>query len=269
MECLIFTKFMKGLTVEEIASCTKEMGFDGVDLLVREGWQVEPKTAADKLYKIIHKLRSNGVSVPALTSDIINPKEFYVEDIYKACNQADCHLLRLGYWKYEWGKYKEVRFKMLSNLVDLENLSRKYNVKSMIQLHGGKVLHASASQAYYIIRNFNSKYLGVYIDFGNMIRRDGREDWGLGIDILRDYLCFVGIKDAGWFRKKDKKTGKVSWHGEWVPLGEGMVPWGEIIKYLKEIGYNGPLSFHSHYEIPFRECVKQTKKDLVYIRKLL
>jgi hypothetical protein len=37
--------------------------------------------------------------------------------------------------------------------------------------------------------------------------------------------------------------------------------------YLVRSGYDGPLSFHSHYEVPLPQALEQTRLDLRFIHR--
>lgn len=75
-----------------------------------------------------------------------------------------------------------------------------------------------------------SEYVGVYFDVGNVIPMGFPEHW---IRILGKRICRIHIKD---FRKS---VGTIS---GFVDLLSGDVNWPEVMKALREIGYDGPLT---------------------------
>ena len=42
MDIVLFTKLFRGCELEEIATAATDLGVDGIDLLIRPGFQVEP-----------------------------------------------------------------------------------------------------------------------------------------------------------------------------------------------------------------------------------
>jgi len=46
-----------------------------------------------------------------------------------------------------------------------------------------------------------------------------------------------------------------------------MVPWDDITRHLVTSGFDGLLTFHSHYEVPFAQVKEQTRNDLAFIRR--
>ena len=60
------------------------------------------------------------------------------------------------------------------------------------------------------------------------------EDYG--IDLLRDYLANVHIKNASWVRQAG------NWTWQWDGLQQGMVPWPQLFGLLAARGYRGMLA---------------------------
>ena len=81
MQVVMFSKMLGGLSVEQAGDAIAEMGFDGVDLTVREGGHVLPENAAQDLPKAVDLLRSKRLSVPMITTGIVDPDEPHTEAI--------------------------------------------------------------------------------------------------------------------------------------------------------------------------------------------
>jgi hypothetical protein len=65
------------------------------------------------------------------------------------------------------------------------------------------------------------------------------------------------------------ESGQRHWTSDWLGLSEGMAPWDDIFAYLSSTGYDGLLTFHSHYEAPFTQVMNQTRLDLAFARRQL
>lgn len=82
------------------------------------------------------------------------------------------------------------------------------------------------------IDSFNSEYLGIYFDVGNVLcYHQHPPHW---IELLGQRIKRVHVKD---FRHEFDWNGKYSF----CRIGEGDVPWNETISALKNIGYNKTL----------------------------
>lgn len=268
MELVLFTKMFRGLTLEETASHINDLGFDGVDLLIREGHQLEPG-APQRIPDAVRLMRTSGLSVPMATTDLTDPHTYLTEQIFSSCREAGIRLIRLGYWMYDPRRGFSECFAQAEHDVDaFVRLAEKTGVQLAIQLHGGTI-HNSGSLTAKLLAGYDPAFIAAYPDPGNQAIQDGREDWRMTFDLLTPWLGCVGIKNGGWFPAEVGRTGQRHWRSDWLGLSDGMVPWDEIIPFLIESGFDGLLSFHSHYEVPLAQALDQTRSDLRFIRQLI
>ncbi|MGH2972109.1 MAG: sugar phosphate isomerase/epimerase family protein [Gaiellaceae bacterium] len=94
-----------------------------------------------------------------------------------------------------------------------------------------------------------SPHLRLIWDPGNAAMLDPAAFTGLGgLEDIRDRVAHVHVKDV---------TGAQ----EWTRIGDGIVDFAELLRYLGETGYDGYLSFETHYqrggsgELATRDCV--------------
>lgn len=268
MKSALFTKLFRGMTIDDIATTGHALGFDGIDLLIRKGHQVEPDHP-EQAASAVKTLEAAGLSVPMATTDITDPSQYPTEALFSACADAGIDVIRLGYWKYDPATgYQSILDSARKDLDKLSTVARKTGVKLAVQLHGGTI-HGSGAQTAALLADHDPQVLGAYPDPGNQVVQDGREDWRFTFDILKPWLCCVGVKNGGWFPAELAASGQRHWTSDWYGLSEGMVPWDEIIPALSDSGYDGLLSFHSHYEVPFEQVKTQTRLDLEFIRRQL
>jgi sugar phosphate isomerase/epimerase len=268
MESILFTEMFRGRSLNDIASTAIGLGFDGIDFLIRDGHQVEPGNPS-QLAAAIDTLKSAGLAVPMATTDVTDPAPLATARIFAACADAGIRVIRLGYWLYDPGiGYRSTFDSARRNLADLARIAETTNVQLAIQLHGDTI-HGSGAQAAALLAGHDPRIIGAYPDPGNQVVQDGREDWRFTFDILRPWLCCVGVKNGGWFTAEIAASGQRRWRSDWLGLADGMVPWDDIVSSLLASGYDGLLSFHSHYEVPFAHAVDQTRTDLNYIRRLI
>jgi L-ribulose-5-phosphate 3-epimerase len=86
-------------------------------------------------------------------------------------------------------------------------------------------------------------------DAGNVAMLDPAAYAGLGgLELVIDDVVHVHVKD-------------VSSAGEWTRIGDGIVDFGAQLRYLDDAGYDGAISFETHYqrdgsvELATRDCV--------------
>jgi sugar phosphate isomerase/epimerase len=94
-----------------------------------------------------------------------------------------------------------------------------------------------------------SPHLRLIWDPGNAAMLDPGSFAGLGgLETMYDRVAHVHLKD-------------VSPAGSWTRIGEGIVDFATLLRYLADAGYDGYLSFETHYqrdgsgELATRDCV--------------
>lgn len=262
---LLFTKLFGDKSTGEIGSTAAELGFDGIDLLIRPGCTVEP-AGVERLPGVVSELAAHGLTVPMATTDLTDPATYpgSAEAVLASCAEAGIRLVRLGYWTYDGTEpYADVRARAERDLDRLAGLASWSGVRLAIQLHGGTI-HSSGALTKLLLDGRDPALVCAYPDPGNQAVQDGREDWRLTFDVLEPWLACVGVKNGGWFTDADGQ-----WSSDWLGLSDGMVPWPDILRTLTSRGFEGPLTLHSHYERPYEAVLAQTGADLAYVRDLV
>jgi sugar phosphate isomerase/epimerase len=275
MQLIMFTKMLKNvgnLTLDRAGDQLVEMGFEGVDLTVREGGYVTPEEAGKRLPEALDVLRSKGLSVPMITTSVVDPHRGYAREIFKAASDCGIKYLKLGYWEYEgFGAVKEQIGKMQNDLNGIYKLSEEFDVNSAVHIHSGNYLSSNPALLWMLLRDYDPHYLGAYIDPGHMAVEGGAAGWRIGMDMLQEKTRMVAVKDFGWFREGDVgQPDKKGWRADIVPLSAGLVPWAEVFQYLQRMAFDGPVSLHSEYDnLSFEDLIGQTRKDLSYVKDIL
>lgn len=268
LKTILFTKLFETRPAEQIGETAAELGFDGIDLLVRTGFTVTPENPSG-IGKAVDTWKAMGLSVPNATTDMTDPADFPAEAVLGACADAGIETVRLGYWLYEGSRRHADMFDEARGHLDtLETMAERFGVTLTLQLHGGTI-HSSGALALRLIEDRNPERIAAYIDPGNQIVQDGHEGWRLTFDLLGSRLRCVGVKNGGWSPGKTDPSGQRLWGSDWLGVPDGAVPWHEIIPHLIDSGYDGPLSFHGHYALPLGQVLDQTRTDLRYIRRLM
>jgi sugar phosphate isomerase/epimerase len=268
MDIVLFTKLFRGRDLADIATAATSLGFDGIDLLIRPGHQAEPGKP-DSIRAAVRHLQDAGLTVPMATTDLTDPASEHAERTVAAAAENGITLIRLGYWKYDPQRGYAACFEAARrDLAGLAKFADKHGVRLAVQLHGDTI-HGSGAQAAALLANHDPNVVGAYPDPGNQTVQDGREDWRFTFDVLAPWLCCVGVKNGGWFPAGLSDDGQRQWHADWLGVPDGMVPWDKITRYLVESGYQGLLSFHSHYEVPYAQVLDQTRTDLAYVKRLI
>src|SRR5205823_1390617 len=100
MEWVMFSKMLAPYSVPEAGAVIRDLGFDGVDLTVRPGGHVLPEDVQGRLPAAVEALRQQGLSVPMITTGVVEAEEPHADAIFGAAAGCGIRRLKLGYWPY-------------------------------------------------------------------------------------------------------------------------------------------------------------------------
>ncbi len=247
MKKIMFTKHLEGLDLKGIIEGLKSATVEGADLCVRHGYPVNPDNISTALPEAAKAFADAGLVIPLVTApgDFTRPDIDYAEEYYAACGEAGVGHIKLGYWhwtpdKHYWDYLDEVR----GFVEGFQKLSEKTGVKTVVHNHSGKSMGLHSCAAMNIVKGFDPAHVGIFADPGHLSLCG--EPIEMALDIVRDYLCVLAFKDLmpqrplGRAEQGPPKTGVMR-------LGTGLGDWPALIKTLKKMDFQGPVSFHSEY----------------------
>jgi len=237
IEFTVFTKPWK-MPVKELAVYIKNLGFDGIELPVRDGYQA---TAAEieKLPEVVKILADSGLSVPSAAIQV--PVD---ERVLSACAEAKVGIIRrcigvfpeLGYMRSMEKHWKE--FDEVVPLLD------KYGVTIGIQNHCDLNL-CNAMGIRYLIERYSAKHFCAVWD--PMHCALNGEDPRLAVDILWSHLGMVNLKNSYWRRKTGTEAEYVQWEHYETSGRQGLASWPLVAEVLKQRGYKGVVCLTAEY----------------------
>jgi sugar phosphate isomerase/epimerase len=267
---IYFTKFLHGLSPEEIARVVKNIGFDGLDLAVRKGQCVNPDNVTSAMPKAMKIWKEAGLSVPLVSTEtgLIDPLHPSVEPIWRACAETGVPNIKIGYWGWKdgdnyWKRVDEAR----RALEKFGELSEKCGVRTLLHNHSGDYLACNASTAMTLLRDFNPAHVGMYLDPAHLSING--EPLSLALAIVGNHLAMVAVKNAAYVSTGNPDATR--WSRRWCLLSEGLVDWPQTVSLLRKRGYSGPLSLHGEYSGPEeRELIlKNVQRDAEYLGNLV
>lgn len=268
MKLIFFTKSLKGMDAAATGREVLGMGLEGLDLAVRPGYCVNPDNVVTELPAALRVWSDMGLCVPMVTTpgDFIDPSAPAAEPMLAACGAAGVREIKLGYWTWKQPGYWQQVDAIRSALDGFARLAQKHSVRVAIHTHSGAFFGLNASAAMHLVKGFDPRFVGVYIDPGHLSMNG--EPIRMAIDIVGEYLCLVAVK--AMLHVKRQKDGRTVWRHLLVPLREGLVDWHETFAALRDAGFDGPVTFHSEYEnVSLDELRRLTRDDVGYIRGIL
>jgi sugar phosphate isomerase/epimerase len=265
---IMFTKHLQGLGLPEIIVALKSVGVEGADLCVRPGYPVHPENAGRALPEAARHFAAEGLSIPLVTAptDLTSPDVPYAEPLYAACAEANVSHIKLGYWHWSpgedyWQRVEQCR----AHLEGFQELSARYGVQTVVHNHSGHRMGLNASAVMHLVHGFDPRHVGVYADPGHLSIVG--EPIDMALTIVRDYLSVLSFKDLR--RQRVVQDGQVRWSTRVVPLGQGYGDWPTLLRTLKALPYDGPVSFHSEYSgQPPETVIDMARIDVRFVKRL-
>jgi len=265
----IFPKFYKDLSVEQLAELVREVGLDTTNLVIREGYWVDPYKLATDVPAFVKAMQAAGVEVRFATGGY-SPDEICF-DPTPLTVLADNGIgeFRMGYFRIEKAdvltSYVVARHK-LATMIDL---CAEAKIRAIYQVHHGTLI-PSASAAFGLVNGLDERFVGVMLDPGNQ-RFEGFERWELSVGLLGEYLRAVGVKDTAVARDEGRAgEPDKGWTRAWATLDEGETNWYELVRALRAGGFDGTFVWMPFYDADDAgEMTRKLKRDVTYLRKVI
>jgi sugar phosphate isomerase/epimerase len=253
----IFSKHLPELGYDELGRVSREMGFDGVDLTVRKGGHVLPAQAAADLPRAVEAIRGHKVSVPMITTEILDAAAAETRPILAAAAGSGVKFWKPGYWRYTEQEDPAVTLaRVKSAMAKLGALSRELGLTAGFHNHSGNYVGAAGTwDVREILAGIDARDAAAYFDVCHATAEGGVYGWQLGMRLLGPRIKMVALKDFYW--AKNKMT--------MCPMGEGVVDWQKYFAALRSAGFHGPVSLHMEYKVADERAA--IAKDAEFARK--
>ena len=271
-----FTESFQDRPIPEVCRVFKEIGLDGLDLTVRPGGHIDPKDAPRELPKAAKAARDAGLEIAFLTSPVTDAGP-EADEYLAAAAEAGVKRIKLGYYRYgDFGTLQRQLDEIRRRIEGVAKLAAKHGVLPCVHIHSGDTIPSHGTQLYELIRDFDPREVGAYVDPMHMTLEGGGGGWLQGLDLLAPWVAISSVKNFVFKESGRDDKGQLRWKVQKVPVADGMAPLPDFVARLKQIGFRGPYSLHSEYkgggsfrDLSSEECVQQTVDDLKYFRTLL
>ena len=271
-----FTKCLQFLTFDEVGEVLAQLGFDGADMPVRPGGQVEPSDVKTGLPLAVKTLRKYGVEIPMIVTAITNPDDPISIAILQAAADSGIKYYRTGWLKYDESKSIDKNLDEHRKTIEkLAELNEKLGIHGDYQNHSGASVGSPVWDLYELMKNVNPEFMGVQYDIRHAVI-EGAFSWKLGMKRIAPWITSIDIKDSVF-----EKSVSGEWKTKNVFLGEGMVNFDEFLKEYASLKVEAPISIHYEYDLGGAELGKKEttmnptkiyemmKKDLLWLREAM
>ncbi len=265
VEFSVFTKHLVGLPFGRISDIVADLGFAGIEAPVRKGGHVEPEAVEEGLPRLAEALRSRGLRITMLTTDInAVDKAARTEQVLRTARALGIPRFRMKWYAYEpdrspWAQLEEIRPK----LAELVALAREIGIQPCYQNHSGaRYVGAGVWDMASLMRDHRPADLAWAFDLFHATVEGGLS-WPNELRLASERIGMAYFKDFNW-------KGRVA-HG--CPLGAGQVA-PESVARLRAAGFGGPVCLHVEYlqgsvsdESHVKEAVEATRRDFSVLRR--
>jgi sugar phosphate isomerase/epimerase len=247
VQIVLNSKFFRALDIRALGDRARQLGFDGIDVMIRPGHPVHPGNIATALPEAVTVWADQGLTCPLASAPVtlVDPDAPEVECVYAGCAAAGVPRLKIGFFPFTPGAdYWALVGTAREALAGFARLSERYGVQTVYQVHSGPLLGSNCAGLMHLLRGFDPVRLGAYPDLGHMVL-DG-EDYAMGLAMLGEHLSIVGVKDA--YHAPRLAGSEPPFLPRFVPLGRGAVNWRRALGALRARGFDGAFSVHTEYE---------------------
>jgi sugar phosphate isomerase/epimerase len=232
----VFTKPWQTLPLPQLGEVVSGLGFDGIELPVRPGYQVEPENVHD-LPRAARQLAEFGVGI----FSVAGPTD---EATIAACAEAGVPIIRVMARIMAGENYLEAEKRLQREYDVLVPLLAKYGVKLGVQNHCGQFV-ASAVGLRRLLQKYDPAHIAIVWDAAHEALEGSEPD--LALDVVWSHLCMVNLKNAFWQRTNGPEAERAQWRVYWTSGRQGLASWPWVVEELKARGYAGAVCLTAEY----------------------
>ncbi len=231
----VFTKPWR-TPLPDLARFVCGLGFDGIELPVRPGFQVEPEGVGRDLPQAVRLLADFGLTITSVagTTDAAT---------VSACAEAGIPLLRTMLPIGPEG-YMAAEERARRGYDALLPLLQSSGVTIGVQNHYGRyVCHALGLRR--LLDGYDPRLVGAVWDAAHTALNG--EEPELAIEIVWPHLALVNLKNAFWRPVSGPETTPTEWEAYWTDGRHGLASWPHVAAELKRRGYAGTVCLTAEY----------------------
>lgn len=277
-------------TVCEAIELLHKMGADGVEIVVQDDYKSGLPTHCSQeiLEQVKQCAQDNHIQIICLTpynsyfnslDEAVRQKELAaIEDVIGYCGFLGAKYIRIYGGNLVAGDTEKLEKRWAKLVESLRYLGDKAAAKgvTLVVENHFNTMAVSAKQSAKLMEDVNHPAVRILYDQANLAFT-GNEDYVQAIQTQQQYVAYMHVKDLVFkegmaFTSSDVAHPKEEERNVYTRIvGEGVLPWPEILRAVKERGYDGWLSLEYERrwhpdDIP--DASIGMKKSLDYLRSI-
>ena len=277
-------------TVKEAIALFQTIGADGAEIVVQDDYKSGLPTHAglEELRDVRKCADDHCISIIALTpynskfnSLDAEERKSEIEAIGRVID--DCEVLGARYIRIYGGnlvagdteKYDEKWKHLVESLRVMGDMAAKKDVTLVVENHFN-TMAVSAKNSADLIRDVDHPHVRILYDQANLTFTEN-EPYDVAIPLQQQYVAHMHVKDLEFIAGKSFVSSDVSHPKESERnvvtkiVGEGVVPWPQILRSVRDLGYTGWLSLEYErrwHPADIPDASIGMKKSIEYLRSL-
>lgn len=227
----------------------KKLGYEAIELCLGDGPEMDLNTTEEFCQKLVQEAKDFGISIPSVASGTYWGRSLAdgKAEVREQAKQDLEKMLQIASWlgaktlltipgavdvfflpEREKLPYEHVYRYATEGIQAVLPTAERLGVRMGIENVWNRFLMSPHEMAGFIDQ-FNSPWVGAYVDVANLMPFGHPEDW----------LRHLGKRVVGIHFKDFRRS--VGTADGFVDLLEGDVDWPEVMKAIGEIGYDGPV----------------------------
>lgn len=253
----VFSKPWKTLTIGQLAEHVAQLGFGGVELPVRPGFQVEPHNVGERMQELVRVFRDHGLRVYSVAADPTS-------EVLAACAECGIPLIRIMAHLTQDEPYLAQLDAWRQRLSSYVARCEQYGVRIGVQPHYGDCV-ADVMSLLNVLEPCDPRWIGAVWDAAHDGLTGVHPEFTL--DAVWDRLYLVNLKNAVYVNENGPEADTAAWHRYFTDGRHGLASWPRIASYLQRRGYDGVVCLTAEYDRK-HEVDRLAALDLDYARSL-
>lgn len=236
----VFTKSWRDKPLLSLGEFVRDLGFDGLELPVRPGFQVEPQNASRDLPRAAELFAKMGLRILSVAAPSGPPDEALIA----ACAQAKVPILRVMAHLAPGESYVAAERRYQQEYDRLLPLLKKHGVTLGIQNHCDRCV-ANAVGLRALIGKYDPQYIAAIWDAAHEAVNGNEPE--LALDIIWPHLCMVNLKNLTWQQVNGPEAEIAEWQHRNTSGRYGLASWPRVIAELRRRNHSGIVCLTAEY----------------------
>jgi len=245
------------MSIPCLGEYVRGLGFDGIELPVRPGYQVEPERVMEDLPVAARQLEEVEVKV----FSVAGPTD---EATIVACAQAGVPIIRTMARIGQGESYLQAEDRLQREYDALIPLLEAHGVTIGVQNHCNRFVSSGVGLRR-LIEKYDPRHVAAVWDAAHEALEGNLPD--LALDAVWSHLCMVNLKNAVRQPTTGPEAEVAQWRIYWTGGRHGLASWPRVAEELKGRGYEGVLCLTAEYSD--HDAVNRLiEEDMAFARSL-